>query len=153
MEKMLLGYKRRLWCHATAAICALFVVSPITFMALERNDPVRIHSQELTGDFRPGGRVALTWSATASKYCEGTVRSRIISAKGIVYEYDQLPTVIRSSNGERGTYRIEFSLPAQIDAGLARRESHVAYYCNPLQRWLAWPIRTVREYGPFEIKP
>ena len=153
MNGKFLGIPRRLLCHATAAIVSFVVVAPLTFMALERADPVTIHAQELSGDFRPGGRITLTWSATALKYCEGSARARIISANGIVHEYDPLPTVIRSRSGERGTYRVEFVLPSNIDPGMARRESHVAYYCNPLHRWLNWPIRAVREYGPFEIKP
>lgn len=148
-----MGIWRRAWCHIVAGSVALFVVVPLTFMALERADPVIMHGYKLSGDFRPGGTVELQWTATARKYCSGEVRSRIIASDGVIYEYARAPVVIRSSTQEKGTYAFRFPLPPNIASGTARREAHVSYYCNPLQKWLDWPIRVVRRYGPIEVVP
>lgn len=152
MDRKILGIARRIWFHVLAGSVSLFIVVPLTVMILDREDPVRIHSNKLTGEFFPGGRLTLAWHATAVRLCDGEVRARIVDSKGIVFEYEPTFSVIRSSKGETRTYQIEFALPASMALGEAYSQAHISYYCNPLHRWLHWPIRVVRDYPPFEVK-
>lgn len=144
---------RRAWCHIFAALVALTVVAPLTFMALDRAEPVVVHSTMFSGDIYPGGTVTITWDATALRSCAGAVRRRIIDETGAVFEYDEQTTVIRPENElGRRTYRREFVLPKTAKPGPAVHSVVVRYYCNPLQQWLNWPIYGFRPREQFIIK-
>jgi hypothetical protein len=153
MRAEILGVARTWWCHFSAASVAAFIIAPLTFMALDREEPVVITGQRLEGDMVPGGKLLLVWEAQSKRQCEGTVRPRIISSTDIVYDYDERPTVIRGPRPEAGRYALEFELPNSISPGPARREVTVSYTCNVLQRALNWPIRANREPIHFVVRP
>jgi hypothetical protein len=147
-----LGITRRVWCHLLASAFAFMFVAPLTFMALDRADPVAIHSTRLSGEFKSGGLVKVTWEATAIRQCEGEVRRRLIDQSGVVFEFENTPTVIRSeSEFGRRTYVREFTLPKSIAAGRATYHTVVRYYCNPLHSWLNFPIVVSRQSEPITI--
>jgi len=153
MKTEILGVARTWWCHFSAASVAAFIIAPLTFMALDREEPVVIKSQRLEGDMVPGGKVLLIWEAQSTRQCDGIARPRIISSTDIVYDYDERPTVIRGSGPEAGRYALEFELPNSITPGPARREVTVSYTCNVLQRALNWPIKASREPLHFTVLP
>lgn len=152
MRYIILGIQRSILCHMTAATIAVLAVFPLTLMALDRNDPVTIIRQSLSGDLRPLGHVRLEWEALATRYCDGDVRSRIIGSDGVVHYYATRPTVIRPRSGEHRVYSLEFTLPGSLSPGPARREAVVYYWCNPLQRILNWPITVNRETIHFVVE-
>lgn len=137
----------------TAAAVSLFVVVPLTFMALDRNNPVKIISQTLEGDMRPSKTVTVVWEAVSTRSCTGTARQWLVAMNGIVYDYAQRPTVIRGTGVVKGRYAIQFDLPYNIPPGLTKREVQIQYYCNWLQWVLNWPIVIDREPIWFEILP
>jgi hypothetical protein len=140
MTVLFLGIRRRIWCHASAIIFGALVVTPLTFMSLDRDIPVTILSSKVTGNPVPGATVGITWEAISSRPCTGDARSWIIGSNRVLYDYAPRPTVIRSTKTERGIYSIEIVLPSSIPPGPATRFTLARYYCNPLQRWLDWPI-------------
>ena len=146
------GIARRAWCHILAALFSFTIVAPVTFMILDRAEPVTVHSTRFSGDLRPGGIVTIEWDATASRACAGEVRRRIIDDTGAVFEYDEQSTVIRPQ-GELGrrTYRREFRLPSGIRPGVVEHSVIVSYVCNPLHLW--WPIIAKRDREKFVIQP
>tara|TARA_R110000868_G_scaffold51977_2_gene164562 strand:- start:730 stop:1203 length:474 start_codon:yes stop_codon:yes gene_type:complete len=150
MKEVFLGVSRRLWCHISAIIFGFIVVTPITFMALDRGDPVQILSTNVTGNAVPGGTISITWEAIASRPCEGETRAWIVGSNRVIHEYAPRPTVIRSNKWERGKYSVEVTLPINIPPGPAIRTAAVKYFCNPLQRLLDWPITATRNVY-FEI--
>jgi hypothetical protein len=107
-----------------------------------------------SGELAPGGTVTITWDATATRSCLGTVRRRIIDSDGHTFEYDEQTTVIRPE-GELGRrrYSREFVLPKGIRPGPAIHSTVVSYYCNPLQVALGWPITGIRGRQQFIIQP
>ena len=146
-----LGIKRGFWCNMAAAVFAVLVVAPVTFVLADREDPVQITEQKIAGNLVPGGKARIEWEAVATKFCPGTARARITSSVGIVYEYELLQTVYRVG-GSKERYAIEFTLPESITPGDARREVIVYYYCNRIQRWLDWPIYSKRDPVHFIVK-
>ena len=147
-----LGIPRRIWCHLIAATIGFVFVAPLTFMALDRADPVVVHFTAFSGEMRPGSVMTITWDATSFRACEGTVRRRVIDHTGSIYEYDEQATVIRPE-GELGRrkYRREFILPKSIAVGQATHAPVVRYYCNPIQYWLNWPIVAQRTRETFIV--
>lgn len=148
----LFGIARHAWCHILAGLVSFTVVAPLTFMLLDRAEPVTVHSTIFSGDLRPGGTAVITWDATATRACEGTVRRRVIDSTGVVFEYDEQTTVIRPQ-GELGRrrYSREFQLPKNIAPGVAIHSVVVRYVCNPIHQW--WPIVGVRGREQFIIQP
>ena len=148
------GVARRIWCHVIAGFVSFTVIAPLTFMALDRVEPVTVHSTMFSGELAPGGTVTITWDATATRSCSGVVRRRIIDETGAMFEYDEQSTVIRPK-GELGrrTYRREFVLPKSAKPGPALHSVVVLYYCNPLQVALNWPIVGKRAREQFVIQP
>lgn len=147
-----LGIPRRVWCHIIAATVAFAIVAPLTFMILDRTDPVTVHSVAFSGDLRPGGTMVVTWDATAVRACEGNVRRRVIDHHGTVFEYDEQATVIRLDDElGRKKYRREFILPKSIAPGQATHSTVVRYYCNPLHYWFSWPIVANRQRETFIV--
>lgn len=145
---------RRMWCHIIAGFVSFAFIAPLTFMALDRAEPVTVHSTIFSGDLKPGGTVTITWDATATRSCDGTVRRRVIDSTGAVFEYDEQTTVIRPQNElGRRRYSREFVLPKGVAPGPAIHSVVVRYTCNPLQQWLGWPITGVRGREQFIIQP
>jgi hypothetical protein len=93
------GVARRVWCHIIAGLVSFTIVAPLTFMALDRAEPVTVHSTMFSGDITPGGTVTITWDATATSSCAGTVRRRIIDSDG--------HTVLSTTNKQRLSVRGE----------------------------------------------
>jgi hypothetical protein len=148
------GVARRVWCHIIAGVVSFTIVAPLTFMALDRVDPVTVHSTMFSGELAPGGTVKITWDATATRSCSGVVRRRIIDSDGHTFEYDEQTTVIRPEDElGRRRYSREFVLPKGIRPGPAIHSTVVRYYCNPLQVALDWPITGIRGRQQFIIQP
>jgi hypothetical protein len=152
MKETILGIRRRIWCHISAIIFGLIVVTPLTFMSLDRADPVTITSTTISGDLVPGGKINIVWEAFSSRPCTGDARSWIVGSNRVVHDYIPRPTVIRSKDAEQGTYSVEVVLPSNIPPGPATRHTFVRYFCNPLQYWLNWPITATRVIY-FDVKP
>jgi hypothetical protein len=152
MTTVILGIRRRIWCHISAIIFGLSVVTPLTFMSLDRADPVTIISTTVSGDIVPGGTISIVWEAFSSRPCTGDARSWIVGTNKVVHDYSPRPTVIRSTIAERGTYSVEVTLPNSLPPGPAMRTTYVRYFCNPLQNWLNWPITATRVIY-FDVKP
>jgi hypothetical protein len=139
-------------CHILPALFSMLIVVPVVLMLSDRLDPVVVHNSVVSGDMRPGGVIRVDWSATALRSCDGEVRRRIISSSGIIHEYDVVPTVFRLDDDRaKRSFSREITLPTSIAPGPAIHSAIVRYYCNPLQRWLHWPIMPSREDVRFVI--
>lgn len=141
-------------------IIALLVAGPILWAAFDRTPPLRLHHGAIEPPTVPrGGTVSVVWLANYSgRDCPGYSQREIIDS-----ESDLWPKLTRE---RRGVYRPSadnprvgvvttppLTIPSQISAGEAQYRVTQFYYCNWLQKLLAWPI--VEKSPPiyFEVKP
>ena len=134
------------------AICfSLFVVVPLTFMAIDRNPPVTVHQVGIVGEPIAGGIILLEWEVTAARSCDGRVRLTF-TIDGFNFQNEWEDLVVHDLIGYRQKYRRRVQLPNM--PGKARMVTIMERWCNPLQESIG--VLRIREIRPpiiFEIQP
>lgn len=143
-------------CHLLAATFAAFVFY-VAFQAFNRSDPIHIIDQSVTGvqgnPIRPGSTVAIRWVATGlNPQCTGYIRRRMISSTQVVYEFENVPSVLQTLSQRREFERV-LTLPISFAPGKAIYEARGHYYCNWVQRVLDWPVVISRTPITFMVEP
>ncbi|HEY6032053.1 MAG TPA: hypothetical protein VIU44_15890 [Gaiellaceae bacterium] len=138
---------------------AVLVAAPLAWMAFDRDPPLRLHDGVVSPAVVAAGEtVEVKWRANFSgRDCPGLTQREIVDSKNNIW-----PKVLRGRRGvfvpdspglSRGTVTTPpLEIPEQISPGRARYKVAQFYYCNFLQRWLAWPIVEVSPEITFEVE-
>lgn len=140
-------------------IFAVIVALPTALMVFDRAPPLVLYDGQINPPIvRPGQMVDVRWRAHfAGRDCPGLTQREIVDAKNNLW-----PKMIR---GRRGVFTPSASdpldgwvetppleIPDQIAPGIAHYKVTQFYYCNPLQRWLDWPIVQASPSIAFEVR-
>ena len=152
-KQLMLARVRR--CHLLAASFGALVFY-LAFLAFNRSDPVHIIDQSITGvrgdPIRPGSTVAIRWVAEGVRpQCSGYIRRRMVSATQVVYEFENVTSVLQYSNSK--AFERVLTLPISFAPGKATYEARGHYYCNWVQRVLDWPVVISRTPITFMVEP
>lgn len=138
---------------------AFLVAAPLAWMAFDRNPPLRLYNGVIIPMIVvPGENVRVVWRAHFSgRDCPGLTQREIVDSKSNIW-----PKVLR---GRRGVFVPDspglatgavktptLEIPEQIAPGPAYYKVTQFYYCNFLQRWLAWPIVAASPNIRFEVQ-
>ena len=131
-------------------LISVLVAAPLAWMAFDRSPPLKLYD----GVVKPavvtaGENVEITWRAHFSgRDCPGLTQREIVDSKNNIW-----PKMLRGRRGvfvpnspglSTGTVTTPpLEIPEQITPGKASYKVTQFYYCNFLQRWLAWPIVAV----------
>jgi hypothetical protein len=81
--------------NRNAALATIFVVIPVSWMLLNRSDPVMIIKSELKEEvMKPCDVATIQWTVFARRSCAGSVSRRVIGNDGIIHDYESINTVI-----------------------------------------------------------
>jgi len=146
--------------HCTAAVVALLIFAPIFYMALDREPPVtRLFGSMVPDVVVQGGETAVRYTTTRRNRqdCPGVVQQEIIDSLNTIYS--KLARQTGPAKWEDDPYVPDreifyghpVAIPLQAAPGPAIFRTVTFRYCNPLQRWLHWPIIQVGPDLPFTI--
>lgn len=141
------------------AMFAMFVIGPIAWMAFDRNPPWwRLHGTVEPYRVHRGERITATYTASPlTRYCPGKVQREVIDVQRNLWPKLSASTVAsweQDHDAVTGTVITPgVIIPPSAAYGSAVYRVTTFWYCNPLQRWLDWPIVQVGPDLPFEIIP
>lgn len=136
MNRVVLGIRRRIWCHILAAIFSLTIVAPLVYLAADRNPVLTIYETKIyPNPVAADENLTITWDAVVHRRCDGIIRRQMIRTDGIITDYAAAPVVFRAGTeiGRRTTYSRIFTAPRP---GIYTHVAHVERWCNPLQYWV-----------------
>lgn len=135
--------------HILAACVALFLIGPITYMALDRTPPLVPYIGEMVPNkASPGDTVRIDFTVNVNRQCRGTVHREIVDSSRVVHILESIPSVIRDTEFHVSR---RLQIPYNLSWGPARYRVIVHYVCNPLQNW--WPIEVRSPDIVFTVVP
>jgi hypothetical protein len=143
-----------LWANLIAGAISLFVVAPITWLALDREPAYVVNSLKVLPPTLPGGREAkLEWNFTVKRSgCDGSFYRVISDSVGVLRIYDRFDDTFThlpiGSHQSLNTHT--FFLPADMAPGLGKLTVYISSECTIFQH--LWPVSTV-VVAPFTILP
>ncbi|MDE2101781.1 MAG: hypothetical protein KGL39_31330 [Patescibacteria group bacterium] len=140
-------------------IFAFLIAAPVAWMAFDREPPLTLYNGRIVPPAVIAGQtVEVMWRAKFSgRDCPGLTQRELVDSKSNIW-----PKVLRGRRGvfvpdspgsSTGTVKTPpLEVPRQMAAGRARYKVTQFYYCNVLQRWLAWPIVQASPEITFEVE-
>jgi hypothetical protein len=141
-----------LWANIVAGAISLFVVAPITWLALDREPAYVVNSLKVLPPILPGGREAkLEWDFTVKRSgCEGQFYRVISDSVGVLRIYDRFEdTFVHLPVGPHQSLNTHpFFLPADMAPGPGKLTVYISSECTFFQH--LWPVQSV-VVGQFAI--
>lgn len=166
MESLALtAHKRRM--GLVAAFVSVALVGPVTWMALDREQPFSRTGQIIPVDPKncgltkgsgdailPGGCVRIDLHIENLRSCRRTatdnVRRTLVDALGVTRPIGVISSAYRGEGDTNVTHY--FILPAPMPKGIASYTASACFACNPLQYILNWPVCVDKPDIYFEVK-
>jgi hypothetical protein len=126
-------------------ILAAIIATVFGYWTADRTPPVvRIDGGILPSAVKPGdvALVKFTLKQKSSRDCPAVITREITDSHNLVYRLAEIPATYSAPNGDRENFTREVTIPRGIAFGPAKYNSCMIAICNPLQRFLDWPVHT-----------
>ena len=146
-----------LWAIKFAVLNSLLAAAALTFAAVtgywaqDRDAPVRFVNIAIDPKpVSPGKIMLVHYDIVRKKTCQVKLEQVLFDSQRVRYVLSELSYVADPGFGGSDRFAIPIQLPYVINPGMAHYRAVRIYYCNPLQRWLQWPIIVEVPDVPFE---
>lgn len=134
------------WLLFILAMSILFLIGSWT---VDRRTPVDFNQSLVeTPVVAPGGILRVHYQVTRHRNCSVHIEQVLFDENGGRYPMPDTVFVVDPGPLGEDAYSVLIPVPSFFQPGQARFRSARAYYCNPLQRFLDWPV----VLPPFEGK-
>jgi hypothetical protein len=126
----------------------------VTYWAMDREPPVRpVESSVINPEVRPGDWLKVKYKmrpepSPLTPRCKVVIEQLMVSHDDIRARVDDINYTIDPVEEWVG---LAAQVPPYFTPGLGHYWAVRAYYCNPLQRFLDWPIQVVGPQVPFTV--
>jgi hypothetical protein len=141
---------------AWVAISTVIVLSPFVWMALDNTPPYAYNNVTIEPTtVKPGDDIHITFHVREMRSCgAGLIYREFIEAeKPSARKRHVYDPILRSREPivVDGKFTRIATIPDGISPGLTLYRGAACYFCNPLQRWLHWPVCIPTPEVPFTV--
>jgi hypothetical protein len=126
------------WLLFLLAMAILFLIGTWIF---DRQAPVTFHQALVeTPLVEPGGILRVHYQITRHRNCSVHIEQVLFDEAGGRYPMPDTIFIVDPGQVGDDAYSVLVPVPTFFMSGRARFRSARAYFCNPLQRFLNWPV-------------
>jgi hypothetical protein len=128
----------------------LFGVATVTFWLQDRTPPVTILDETVeTPTVERRAQLRVRYVIERKKTCQVYLEQMVFDAQRGRFILETQSYL--SEPLGRDEFAVVLDVPAQMTTGFARYRATRNYYCNPVQRFLDWPITVTQPDLSFEV--
>jgi len=126
----------------------------ITYWAMDREPPIRpAEAQVITPEVRPGDWLKVKYKmhpepTPLTPRCKVVIEQLMVSSNNVRARVDDISYTVDPVEEWVG---LAVQVPSYFSPGVGRYWAVRAYYCNPLQRFLDWPIQVMGPQVTFTV--
>lgn len=137
----------------TAFILFMFVASGVLgYWAQERDEPIQILREEIENlDVHPGEILRVRYEIIRKKNCSVRLEQVLFDAQRTRFILPENEYTAAPGGVGEDTFVIPVEVPEKMGAGRASYRAVRSYICNPLQRFLNWPVIVVAQDVSFNV--
>lgn len=142
--------------NAFVLVLGVIVAGTLGYWIQDRDIPAKIvEYRVVTPRVEQGGVVKIIYVLERVKYCKVHVEQVIYDHQNIRYPGPDLDFAIDPGRQKMGRDEVGMAtkLPDWFSPGTAIHRAVRAYYCNPLQRVIDWPVVLIGPDLEFEVTP